>query len=142
LAGVTFIDKSPMGGSEARALRARKRKKKKTSSGKYVKARGGLPTHREKRSSLLWIIGTAFGEQMMWNSAGREMCIKAVLSASSPSLADASPYMTIVKETGSVCCWASCTVHAGFLCVPSWGLSAVSWLEAEPGKRGRRRVPE
>lgn len=79
---------------------------------------------------------------MMWNSAGREMCIKAVLSASSPSLADASPYMTIVKEMGSICCWDSCAVHSGCVCAPSCGLSAVSWLDAEPGKRGRLRVPE
>ena len=65
---------------------------------------GGLPTHREKRLTLFWIIGIASGEQMMWNSAGREMCIKTVLKARSPSLADDSPYMTIAKETGSTGC--------------------------------------
>ena len=55
---------------------------------------------------------------MIWNSVGREMCIKTVLSASSPSLADDSPYMTIVKETGSVGCGASCAAHAGCACAP------------------------
>ena len=72
---------------------------------------GGLPTHREKRLSLFWIMGIASGEQMMWNSAGREMCIKTVLKARSPSLADDSPYMTIAKDTGSTGCWADCVVH-------------------------------
>jgi hypothetical protein len=78
----------------------------------------------------------------MWNSAGREMCIKVVLSASSPSLADGSPYMTITKETGSVGCWDSCAVHPGCVRASVSGLWAVSSLDTEPGKRGRRRVPE
>lgn len=104
--------------------------------GKYVEARkcGVLPTHREKRSSLPWIIGIASGEQTTWNSAGREICIKTVLSASSPSLADDSPNMTIAKETGSRGCWASCAVHAGCVCAFACALWAASWLDTEPGK--------
>ena len=77
------------------------------------------PTHREKRSSLLWIIGIASGEQIMWNSAGREMCINTVLRARSPSFADDSPYMTIEKEIGSRGCWV---VHDVCAYGPLWAL--------------------
>ena len=90
----------------------------------------GLPTHREKRLTLFWIIGIASGEQMMWNSAGREMCIKTVLKARSPSLADDSPYITIAKETGSTGCWADSAVHDE--CV--WASGWVLWGWLDPGK--------
>jgi len=97
-----------------------------------------LPTHRENRSSLAWSIGIASGEQMMWNSTGRETCIKTVLSASNPSLAEDSPYMTIARETGSRGCWADWAAHGEWVWGFAWVLRAVSWSDS----CGRRRVPE
>ena len=93
-----------------------------------------MVTHREKRSSLLWIMGIASGEQTIWSSAGREMCIKTVLSASRPSLADDSPYITIERETGSRGCWVGFVVHPGRVWGALWELLAASWLDAKPGK--------
>ena len=71
---------------------------------------------------------------MIWNSAGREMCIRAVFSESSPSLADDSPYITIANEMDSMGCCANCVVHAGCVWVSVCASWEVNWLDAEPRK--------